>query len=350
LSQPETLAGGSRATCGRVTDRSRGKKFFTFCLSSLSFSYGTRNAKGPSAMNLQQLITFSTVISEGSMTAAAEKLYLTQPAVSQQIRNLEDELGVGLLDRGSRHAKPTVQGQLLYDYAKRIIALTQQAQVAIQTMGEGVKGSLRIGTLNSLGLQLISPAISAFMKHNAKISVSLQYQDGAEVFKALTRGELDVAILPEVVTEYGKDAEGFTSQPLLKDEMWLVASGRDTTVPDEASVADLASRPYMRLTERYEGFEKKLKEALDAKGIKLKPAFETNNVGTLKRAIESGLGWGFLPSHAIRKQVRMGRLTAVDIPECSHSMNVQYYSKATPESAQAIEVFYRALKQQGLGQ
>ena len=99
------------------------------------------------AMNLQQLITFSTVISEGSMTAAAEKLYLTQPAVSQQIRNLEDEMGVGLLDRGSRHAKPTMHGQLLYDYAKRIIALTQQAQVAIQTMGEGVKGKLRLGTL-----------------------------------------------------------------------------------------------------------------------------------------------------------------------------------------------------------
>ena len=123
-------------------------------------------------MNLQQLITFSTVISEGSMTAAAEKLYLTQPAVSQQIRNLEDEMKVNLLDRGSRHAKPTVQGQMLYDYAKRIIALTQQAQVAIQTMGEGVKGALRIGTLNSLGLQLISPAISGFMKHNSKIGLA----------------------------------------------------------------------------------------------------------------------------------------------------------------------------------
>lgn len=301
-------------------------------------------------MNLQQLITFSTVISEGSMTAAAEKLYLTQPAVSQQIRNLEDEMGVGLLDRGSRHAKPTAQGQLLYDYAKRIIALTQQAQVAIQTMGEGVKGSLRIGTLNSLGLQLISPAISAFMKHNSKISISLSYHDGVEVFKELAHGDLDVAILPEVATEYGEDADGLTAQPLLKDEMWLVASGRDTTVPDEINVSELASRPYLRLTERYEGFEKKLKEALDGKGIKLKPIFETNNIGTLKRVIESGLGWGFLPSHAIRKQVRMGRLTAVDIPEVQHAMNVQYYSRSGSPAAQAIEVFYRALRQQGLGQ
>jgi len=301
-------------------------------------------------MNLQQLVTFSTVISEGSMTAAAEKLYLTQPAVSQQIRNLEEELGVGLLDRGSRHAKPTVQGQMLYDYAKRIIALTQQAQVAIQTMGEGVKGSLRIGTLNSLGLQLISPAIGGFMKHNPKISISLIYNDGAEVLRALQRGDLDVAILPDVSAEWGKDSDEFDARPLLKDEMWLVASGRDAGVPEEATVLDLAARPYMRLTERYEGFERKLKEALDAKGVKLKPAFETNNVGTLKRVIESGLGWGFLPAHSIRKQVRMGRLTVVDIRDVQHSTSVYYYSRKDRETEQAVEVFYRALKQQGLGQ
>lgn len=300
-------------------------------------------------MNLQQLITFSTVISEGSMTAAAEKLYLTQPAVSQQIRNLEDEMGVGLLDRGSRHAKPTMHGQLLYDYAKRIIALTQQAQVAIQTMGEGVKGKLRVGTLNSLGLQLVSPAVSAFLKHNSKISMSLFYEDQEKVLSALKNGELDVAILPDV-TQSGVSVEGLEARPLLKDEMWLVASGRDTTVPDEATVRDLASRPYMRLTERYDGFERLLKKAFKDNGIEITPSFETNNVGTLKRVVENGLGWAFLPSHSIRKQVRMGRLTVVDCPELFYSVNVQYYSKAGTEAEQAIEVFYRGLKQQGLGQ
>jgi DNA-binding transcriptional LysR family regulator len=300
-------------------------------------------------MNLQQLITFSTVISEGSMTAAAEKLYLTQPAVSQQIRNLEDEMGVGLLDRGSRHAKPTMHGQLLYDYAKRIIALTQQAQVAIQTMGEGVKGKLRVGTLNSLGLQLVSPAVSSFLKHNSKISMSLFYEDAEKVFAALTRGELDVAILPDIGPS-GADASALETRPLLKDEMWLVASGRDTTVPDEATVKDLPSRPYMRLTERYDGFEKLLKKSLKDHGVELTPSFETNNVGTLKRVIESGLGWGFIPAHSIRKQVRMGRLTVVECPELFYSTHVQYYSRPGTETEQAIEVFYRALKQQGLGQ
>ncbi|MEK7358078.1 MAG: substrate-binding domain-containing protein, partial [Bdellovibrionota bacterium] len=130
----------------------------------------------------------------------------------------------------------------------------------------------------------------------------------------------------------------------------LVGSGKDTTVPDEAKVKDLTSKNYMRLTERYEGFEKLLNKAQAAAGVKIVPAFETNNVGTLKRVIESGLGWGFLPSHSIRKQVRMGRLTVIDIPEVNYSVNVNYYAKTKPETEQAIEVFYRALKQQGLGQ
>ena len=113
---------------------------------------------------------------------------------------------------------------------------------------------------------------------------------------------------------------------------------------------DLPTRPYMRLSERYEGFEKQLSEALKRHGIELKPSFETNNVGTLKRLVEAGLGWGFLPSHAIRKQVRMGRLTVVDFPDVRYSVNVQYYGRKTEETEQAIDVFYRSLKQQGLGQ
>jgi DNA-binding transcriptional LysR family regulator len=301
-------------------------------------------------MNLQQLVTFSTVISEGSMTAAAEKLYLTQPAVSQQIRNLEDELGTQLLDRGSRHARPTVQGQLLYDYAKRIIALTQQAQVAIQTVGEGVTGSLRIGTLNSLGLQLISPAIGSFMKHNSKIAISLVYKEAGEVFKALSSGQLDVAILPDVTTEQNAETKGLSSRPLFKDEMWLAASGRDATVPEQAKVSELVTRPYMRLTERYEGFDRLLKSNLDKEKLTLQPTFETNNVGTLKRVIENGLGWGFLPSHSIRKQVKMGRLSVVNMRDLEYSVSIEYYHRVDAATEQAVDVFYRALKQQNLGQ
>jgi DNA-binding transcriptional LysR family regulator len=295
-------------------------------------------------MNLQQLITFSTVVSEGSMTAAAEKLFLTQPAVSQQIRNLEEELGVGLLDRGARHARPTVQGQLLYDYARRIILLTQQAQSAIQTMAEGVQGHLRIGTLNSLGLQLVAPSVATLLKHHNRVSIELRYEDPNDVLKAVGEGSLDVAILPEIRASQ-MQALGLQGRPLHKDEMWLVASGKDPSLPEEIRAEQLDQRPYIKLSEKYEGFDQAFRSVIETAGTSLNVVFESNNVGTLKRVIESGLGWGFLPAHAIRKQVRMGRLTQIPVTDLKHTTSVVFYSKEVSQAAQLIDVFFRVLKQ-----
>src|SRR5689334_15484296 len=141
-------------------------------------------------MNLQQLTTFCTVISEGSMTAAAEKLFLTQPAVSQQIRNLEEELAVELLVRGVRNVKPTMQGQLLFDYAKKILYLTQQAQVAIQTISQEISGEFRLATHNSLGLYMISPILGLFLKHNSRMTVKLSYGLANDIRKRMERNEI----------------------------------------------------------------------------------------------------------------------------------------------------------------
>ncbi|MDX9730403.1 MAG: LysR family transcriptional regulator [Bdellovibrionales bacterium] len=298
-------------------------------------------------MNLQQLITFSTVVSEGSMTAAAEKLFLTQPAVSQQIRNLEDELGVGLLDRGARHARPTVQGQLLYDYARRIIQLTQQAQAAIQTMAEGVQGHLRIGTLNSLGLQLVAPSVATLLKHHNRVSIQLFYEEAQDVLKGIAEGRLDVAILPEI-PEDDVDRLGLLGRPLHKDEMWLVASGKDPSLPEEIRFDQIDQRSYVRLTERFEGFDQTFRDAHARTGVRLATVFESNNVGTLKRVIESGLGWGFLPAHAVRKQVRMGRLSRIEVTDLRHTTNVVFYSRNPSEVSQLVDVFFRVLKQ-GIG-
>ena len=117
-------------------------------------------------LNLYQIQSFVTVISEGSMTGAADKLFLTQPAISQQIRNLEDDLGVELLVRGVRQIKPTLQGEVLYDYAKKILQMAQQAEIAVRAMGAELKGQLRVGTLNSIGVHLMSSIVARLLKHN----------------------------------------------------------------------------------------------------------------------------------------------------------------------------------------
>lgn len=296
-------------------------------------------------VNLQQLISFCAVLNEGSMTAAAEKLFLTQPAVSQQIRNLEEELGVELLVRGARNIRPSLQGQLLYDYAKRIIYLTQQAEVAIQSIGAEIKGHIRIGTLNSIGLYLISPVVGLFLKHNSQLKIKLVYGRGEELIERLNQGELDVAILPDGTKEFGNEPKNVEKRFLMKDEMWLVGPGRD--VPShQISLEEFIARPLVILSENYPKFTEVLKKEVQKNNLSIDPVFETSNVGTLKRVIESGLGWGFLPSHSIAKQVRIGRLTHLEVNDFAYPIDFYYYISQEMDNNPSVEIFYRALKQQ----
>jgi DNA-binding transcriptional LysR family regulator len=300
-------------------------------------------------MNFQQLSTFVTVVSEGSMTAAAEKLFLTQPAVSQQIRNLEEEIGSELLVRGVRKVKPTLQGQLLYDYSKRILQLTQQAQVAMQAMSTELVGDIRLGTLNSLGLYLLSPIIGLFLKHNSKLNFKLNYGSTPQLIEDLKKNEIDLAILPEPNDPAEKEFfSNFGSKFILSDEMWLVGSGKDMTLPQTIKLEEFITRPIVFFSDKYLGFQEQLDSKLDEQNLKFHPVFQSDNVGTLKRVVESGLGWGFLPSHSIHKQVRAGRLQRVMVDDIKFSSSINLYYRNDPSLNELVEVLFRALRQQVL--
>ncbi len=297
-------------------------------------------------MNLYQLQSFVTVISEGSMTGAADKLFLTQPAISQQIRNLEEDLGVDLLVRGVRQIKPTLQGEVLFDYAKRILQLSQQAEVAVKAMGAELQGQLRVGTLDSIGVQLMSPIVSRLLKHNPELNIKIEYGRGDDLIKRFNSDELDLLILPAVENEFATKLGENEKKFLFKEEMWLVGTGKDSDMPKQIDVAEYVRYPIILFTGEYPNFNATLKKQLDTAKVTLAPTFESTNVGTLKRVIESGLGWGFLPSLAIKKQVRMGRLNHVLMRGFDYSVEFFFYSKKNPELKSITEVFYQALQQQ----
>lgn len=280
------------------------------------------------------------------MTAAAQKLFLTQPAISQQVRQLEEDLGVNLLVRGSRKTKATPQGALLYDYASRIISLAKNAELAIQSMGAEVAGPLRVGTLNSLGLHLISPVFSIFLKNNKKVSLNLTYGEGSEMLKALESGEIDMLILPDAESEYGGTPKNKEAHLIGRDELWLVCSGKEQQFPSRIQLKDFASQPIVHYSNEYSGFEKTLEKEMKKLGLPLRPVFETSNVGSLKRVIEAGLGWGFLPAHSIRKQINQGRMKRVMVEDFSYTVNLICYFSKAQSNVKTTEVFLNILKQQ----
>ena len=298
-------------------------------------------------LNFHHLTTFVAVISEGSMTAAADKLFLTQPAVSQQIRNLEEELGVELLVRGVRQIKPSPQGEILYEHARKILQQVHTAEVAIKSIGAELRGVIKIGTLSSIGLHLMSPIIGRLMRHNPDLQVRVDYHHGDELFKNFKKGALDILILPDSKEEFGLEMDPAVEEKFLtKEEMWLVGSGKETDMPAQISLAHLSDHPFVNFVEEYPGFNKILTEKMQTLKVETHSIFESSNVGTLKRVIETGLGWGFLPAHSIRKQVRSGRLLRVHMSDFQYEVNMMFYFKKSSAIRPLIETFYQAIAQQ----
>ncbi len=289
------------------------------------------------------------MIAEGSRTAAADKLYLTQPAVSQQIRNLEEDLGVELLVRGVRQIKATPQGEVLYEYAKRIINLTQQAEIAIKSIGNQMRGQLKIGTLNSLGLHLMSPIVGRLMRHNPELSLKVDYSSGEELIKGFRKSQYDILILPDVKEEFQIDLENCEQKFLVKEEMWLVGSNKEEKMPQQINIKDIGSFSVVHFSDEFPGFNKIVSDKIHAAGVRVQPIFESANVGTLKRVIEAGLGWGFLPAHSIKKQVRSGRLNRVYVKDLHYEIDLIFYYRKNSENKALVELLYQTMAQQEKG-
>lgn len=290
-------------------------------------------------LNLSQLQTFVMVASEGSMTAAADKLFLTQPAVSQQMKNMEDDLGVELIVRGSKQIKMTAQGEILYEHAKKILSLAQSAEVSIKSIGAQLRGELRIGTLNSIGLHLMSPVVSRLLKFNPDFKIKVDYAKGEDLIQSYLAGHLDVLVLPDVSKNFNSQLNESKSQILFSEEIWLVGSGKDEFYPAQIHLNDIKKIPYVHFSNEFPDFDRTLKSKVGD----IPSVFESANVGTLKRVIEYGLGIGFLPSHSIRKQVRGGRLNHIKITDFEYKMDFKYYYKTDQQTAETAQILFQAL-------
>ena len=298
-------------------------------------------------MDLQNLLTFCMVISEGSMTAAASKLSITQPAVSQQIRQLEKEFGVKLLMRDARKIRPTVQGQVLYESSNRILNLVQKTKNTIQAISLDLSGAkIRACTLNSIGLYLISPVIGNFLRLNNDMQLSLSYGDFESIIRQMQHDEVDVAILPDLKQEYGRELHQYKKAHLFKDQILFVGSGRDMSLPKTIRMEEINKRRIILMKDHYPTFQNLLLKRAKEKNIEFKPSLQSDNVGTLKRAIESGLGWGFLPAHSIRKQVQLGRLSVIQIEGFEYSVDVNFYYKADQDKIKIIDILKIIIEKQ----
>jgi DNA-binding transcriptional LysR family regulator len=128
--------------------------------------------------------------------------------------------------------------------------------------------------------------------------------------------------------------------------MWLVAATH-AEVPNQIRLREITTQPVVQIVDEYPGFDSILTKTLKKEDQKITPVFESSNVGTLKRIIESGLGWGFLPSHSIKKQIEVGRLNRIMVQDFEYRIDLCCYVNKTRSQLKSTEVFLKALEQQG---
>lgn len=149
-------------------------------------------------MDIKQLKYFRIIATEGSITGAAKKLFMTQPSLSQQLKLLEIELGVTLVERGSRRIKLTEAGCLLNDRAGQILDLLQSTTTELKELHEGYKGTLSLGTIASSGMALLPGLIRDFHKQYPNIKFQLWEGDSHRIIELLNNGLIEIGIVRSI--------------------------------------------------------------------------------------------------------------------------------------------------------
>src|SRR5690606_39069624 len=189
-------------------------------------------------MDLKQLRAFLMVVETGNVTRAAEVLHLVQPAVSRQIRMLEEDLRAPLFERERRGMVLTEAGQVLVGYARRALLELDRARVEIGGVGQGISGLVTLGLLPSSIDMLSSPLAAAVMAAYPGIRVRIAMGYAGTLQSWLVAGEIDAALLYGV--EHSPDIQ---TTPLIEEPLWVIGPKHCALRPDRpVALADLTSR------------------------------------------------------------------------------------------------------------
>ena len=258
---------------------------------------------------LDQLRILKAIAEQGSFKKAADVLYVTQPAVSLQIQNLEKQLEITIFDRGGRKALLTEAGQILLDYCQRILNQCDEACKAVEDLNSLQGGTLVIGASQTTGTYLMPRMIGLFRQKYPDVSVQLQVHSTRRTGWSVANGQIDLGIIGgQLPTELESLLDVI---PYATDELALVLPAKHKLAKEkELRKEDLYKINFVTLDSKSttrKVVDKLLKDSgLDIQRLKIE--MELNSLEAIKNAVQSGLGAAFLPVISIEKELSSGTI------------------------------------------
>jgi DNA-binding transcriptional LysR family regulator len=258
------------------------------------------------AMQLETLKVFCDVVETRSFSKAAVLNFISQSAVSQQMRTLEERYDQKLIERGKRNLSPTPAGQKLYETSKDILLRLDGLEQQLQQLSKSVIGEVRVVTIYSVGIHELHPYIAEFMRRYPGARTHLEFARANRIYEAIAENTADVGIVA-----YPARRSGLEILPFREDELVLTCHPEHPLARHRrVEVGKLAGQSFV-------GFERDLptRRAVDrilrSQRVRVDMVMEFDNIETIKRGVEIGAGISVLPRMTVEREVSLGTLVAV---------------------------------------
>ncbi len=284
-------------------------------------------------MDLAQLETLVAVAQEKGFSRAAERLHRTQPAVSQVIRKLEEEVGKKVFDRSSRDGTLTDAGKVLYGFALQMLNLRQDAQLAVQELGELRRGKLVIAA-NEYTVVHLLPLLGAFRARHPAIKLEVKRSLASEIPSELLRRDAEIGLLT-----YRPAQPGLATIPVARDDLaLLVAPGHRLAGRGTVSVRELGTESFLAHNVR-SPYRERVLQSFERRRTPLNIVIELPSLDAIKRLVEQGLGVALMPRRVAQAEIARGDLVALTVREMRFERAIHAVYRQAADISEAARSF-----------
>jgi DNA-binding transcriptional LysR family regulator len=293
---------------------------------------------------LQQLRILKAIALEKNFTKAAKRLYLSQPALSKQIKILEKNLDILLINRENNKISLTENGQVFLEYSERILALCEESCRALIDLKNGERGNLTVGASQTIGTYLMPRVLALFAQTYPQINLTVQVNSTRIIAKDIINREIDIAVVGgEIPSELKKNLK---VENFVEDEFSLIIPKSHPFAKKKSiTKEDLYHLNFITLNSN-SIIRKFIDNILTQNKIdinQLKIIMQFNSIEGIKTAVSLGLGAAFVSSSAIEKEIKLKTIEIIKIENIRITRTLSIISNPESYKSKSFEFFYNEL-------